>query len=356
MPLPMWQRLSSDPDDGVGANTKHPDTKRSYVLRSFIFCELCGHRMHGKTRRQTAYYACQPSGNLGRGAERKYGDHPVSLWVREESLLEGVLGFFSERVFGPNRRDLLEADLRRSESSEDKEAFRRLKSLEKAIGQFESRQARLIRSLELDDDPQGAMFRQIRDRMQQLENERREKLEELEALRREQPDAVPGSPGLLDELPVTEEQLVPAPEIVLRDLFEAFRLEVRYNKVSSWATCRVAINEEGIEGLVAHSAELLQSAARPLQPSGGKCSLLVGAPNRSLFELARPEVSRGELVIAGGFSRLFLRRDTGSVASLDVRIWMMRRFVSFARTGRKGRQLSKALVHVEATYDLVAPA
>jgi site-specific DNA recombinase len=89
--------------------------------------------------------------------------------------LEGVLGFFSERVFGPNRRDLLEADLRRSESSEDKEALRRLKSLEKAIGEFESRQARLNRSLELDD-PQGAMFRQIRDRMQQLESERRENL------------------------------------------------------------------------------------------------------------------------------------------------------------------------------------
>ncbi|MDQ3955828.1 MAG: hypothetical protein M3285_09795 [Actinomycetota bacterium] len=197
----------------------------------------------------------------GRCGEAIYGDHPVSIWVREESLLEGVLGFFSERVFGPNRRDLLEADLRRSEASEDKEALQHLKSLEKTIGQFERRQARLIRSLELDDDPQGAMFRQIRDRMQQLEDERRQKLEELEALRREQPDAVPGSPGLLDELPVTEDQLVPAPEIVLRDLFEAFRVEVRYNKVSSWATCRVAINEEGMEGLVAHSTELLKSGA-----------------------------------------------------------------------------------------------
>lgn len=99
----------------------------------------------------------------------------------------------------------------------------------------------------IDDDSQGVMFRQIRNRMQQLEDERREKLEGLEALRREQPDAVPGSPGLLDELPVTEDQLVPASEIVLRDLFEAFRLDVRYNKVSSWATCRVAINEGGME-------------------------------------------------------------------------------------------------------------
>jgi hypothetical protein len=53
--------------DGAGPNSKHPQTKMTYVLRSFIFCELCGHRMHGKTRRRTAYYSCQPSHNLGQG-------------------------------------------------------------------------------------------------------------------------------------------------------------------------------------------------------------------------------------------------------------------------------------------------
>ena len=67
--------------------------------------------MHGKTRRQTAYYACQPNQNLGRGAKRAFPDHPVSIWVREEFFVEGILGFFSERIFGVNRRDLLEADL-----------------------------------------------------------------------------------------------------------------------------------------------------------------------------------------------------------------------------------------------------
>jgi site-specific DNA recombinase len=206
--------------------------------------------------------------------------HRYSFQNREESLLEGVLGFFSERVFGPNRRDLLEAELRRLGSDDDKEVLRRLRSLEKSIGQAESRQSRLIRSLELDDDPQGAMFRQIRQRMQQLEKERREKLEELEALRREQPDVSPGSPELLDELPVSDEQLVSAPEGLLRDLFDSFRLEVRYNKVSGWAKCRVAINEEGLDGLVAHSAVLLESDQHPAQPPNGKRSLLVGAPGR----------------------------------------------------------------------------
>ena len=84
--------------------------------------------MHGKTRRQTAYYACQPSQNLGRGAERAFPEHPVSIWVREEFLVEGILGFFSERIFGMNRRELLEADLMQVESERDTGARLRIKS------------------------------------------------------------------------------------------------------------------------------------------------------------------------------------------------------------------------------------
>jgi hypothetical protein len=68
------------------------------TTRLCSFCALCGHRMHGKTRRSTAYYACQPSHNLGPGAERKYANHPVSLWVREDALLNGIFGFFRALV------------------------------------------------------------------------------------------------------------------------------------------------------------------------------------------------------------------------------------------------------------------
>jgi hypothetical protein len=73
---------------------------------------------------------------------------------------------------------------------------------------------------------------------------------------------------------------VSAPEGHLKDLFDSFRLEVRYNKVASWAKCRVAINEEGLDGLVAHSAVLMESGRYPAQPPNGKRSLLIGAPGR----------------------------------------------------------------------------
>jgi site-specific DNA recombinase len=157
-----------------------------------------------------------------------------------------------------NRRELLEADLKRVESEVDTGARRRIKSLEKAIGQLKARQDRLVRNLELDDDTDGVTFRRIRERMDELENERLRKLKDLHALRGEEPDADPASPDLLDQLPVGDVNLSSAPEHMLRRMFESFRLQVRYDKVASWATCRVAIREETLDQLLTDSSALSQ--------------------------------------------------------------------------------------------------
>jgi hypothetical protein len=127
--------------------------------------------------------------------------------------------------------------------------------------------------------------------MDELENERLRKLKDLHALRGEESDADPASPAspdLLDQLPVGGVNLSSAPEHVLRRMFESFRLQVGYDKVASWATFRVAIREEALDQLLTDSSALFE--AQTNDPDGG-CSLLVGAPNRSLFELARPAVS-----------------------------------------------------------------
>jgi hypothetical protein len=138
----------------------------------------------------------------------------------------------------------------------DTGARRRIKSLEKAIGQLKARQDRLVRNLELDDDTDGVTFRRIRERMDELENERLRKLKDLHALRGEEPDADPASPDLLDQLPAGDVSLSSAPEHVLRRMFESFRLQVRYDKVASWATCRVAIREEVLDQLLTDSSAL----------------------------------------------------------------------------------------------------
>ena len=111
--------------------------------------------------------------------------------------------------------------------------------------------------------------------MDELENERLTKLKDLHAMRGEESDVDPASPDLLDQLPVSDVNLSSAPEHVLRRMFESFRLQVRYDKVASWATCRVAISEEALDQLQTDSSALF--AAQTNDPDGG-CSLLVGAP------------------------------------------------------------------------------
>ncbi|MDP8930129.1 MAG: zinc ribbon domain-containing protein, partial [Actinomycetota bacterium] len=68
---------------GDNTNAKHPQTKRSYLLRTYLFCDLCGRRMYGKSRRGLAYYVCAP--------KKSYAPegHPAggSYFVREDALV-----------------------------------------------------------------------------------------------------------------------------------------------------------------------------------------------------------------------------------------------------------------------------
>ncbi|WP_433466994.1 recombinase family protein [Spirillospora sp. CA-128828] len=94
----------------VGPN-RHPQTKRSYMMRSFIACDLCDRRKFGKTRKGWAYYACQPQRQHHKGRRDWYDDHPKSIWVREDALLEAVHDFFAQRIFGQRRQQYLRARL-----------------------------------------------------------------------------------------------------------------------------------------------------------------------------------------------------------------------------------------------------
>lgn len=146
-----------------GANLEHTETARSYLLRSYVFCDLCGMRMFGKTRSGLAYYACYPRLNHGPGAEREYPDHPRSVYVREDPILQGILGFFGERVFGPKRKELLAADLKHVDGEPGRDRARKMTALRRSLEDLELRAARQIRSLEMDDDARGPMFRKVRE-------------------------------------------------------------------------------------------------------------------------------------------------------------------------------------------------
>jgi hypothetical protein len=53
--------------------------------------------------------------------------------MREDHLLEGIIDFFGGRVFGPQRRDLLEHDLRAFDGEPERKRQRQVRSLRRAI-------------------------------------------------------------------------------------------------------------------------------------------------------------------------------------------------------------------------------
>ncbi len=102
-------------------DTPHPRARRTYLLRGRVRCRPCRRRMHGATRPSTRYYSGGPdvdhvyylcphdSHNPRHQAQA--ADHPATVSVREDVLLEQVRRFFAARIFGPDRATLLAEQL-----------------------------------------------------------------------------------------------------------------------------------------------------------------------------------------------------------------------------------------------------
>jgi site-specific DNA recombinase len=98
-------RFRQESRPSPGANS-HPDTRRTYLLRSYLFCHLCGRRMYGMARRRYTYYRCEVNAHH-HGHLPWYPNHPRSILVKEDRLIEPIARFFTQRVFGPSRKILL---------------------------------------------------------------------------------------------------------------------------------------------------------------------------------------------------------------------------------------------------------
>jgi Recombinase len=237
--------------------SRHPQAARSYPLRSYVVCDLCGRRMFGKTRRDLAYYACEPDQRHHAQRSAWQPGHPASLWVREEILLDVVHGFFAERIFGPDRRELLAAQLAsRAPSPEPDRTAARADALRQAISDIERHKHALIAELEAQpaigdpggDDPDAArQCRQaIQRRFTELVAEHRAKTGELAQLAAHQAASDPPDPGLLAALPQLPLRLGGLPEHLQRGLYDAFQLQVRYHRPRHEVTIRVTIRADSL--------------------------------------------------------------------------------------------------------------
>jgi site-specific DNA recombinase len=238
---------------GAAPNT-HPQTKRSYLLRSYVIHDACSRRMFGKTRKGHAYLACQPDARH-HASRDWYPTHPKSIWVREDALLAAVHDFFATRILGPDRRRLLASQLNTHPPVTTDDTARRRAQLAKHIHDLRRRQTNLLDQLEhgqdddLDPDTRRAFRKTIRDRFADLAGQIRRAEADRDALRPPAITPAADNADLIDRLPQIQLHLAQAPDELQRALYDAFDLTITYNRERHHATLRVTITADAVDGL-----------------------------------------------------------------------------------------------------------
>ncbi|MGV9380021.1 hypothetical protein ACWDRB_29660 [Nonomuraea sp. NPDC003707] len=156
---------------GSEAN-RHPQTRRTYKLRSFVHCDPCDRRMFGQTetrrKAQDAYYCCQPDrNNLGR--EDRFPGHPKVVRVREDVLLDAVHDLFQRRIFGHHRHRLLAADLPETIDQAQQEWESRCQALKNSIAELAKKHDRITVQVD-ESDADDAFARRLLTRYSELEH------------------------------------------------------------------------------------------------------------------------------------------------------------------------------------------
>ena len=233
-------------------------SRRTYLLRSYVYCQHCGRRMEGTTRKGAfVYFRCRPRPTSGHDAHHRWPGHPADIYVSEAKLLAGILKFFSERVFGERRRELLAADLNEAANEGLLVWQDRLLAMERALKDLEVRRARLIHALETTDDPDGVLAQDVNRRLAEIAREHNAKVRDLDDLRSSRPRLTEQGPELLDRIGrLSPSELERAPEGLLRALFDAFALKVCYDADESVANCEITVDEETVPTVVS-TADLI---------------------------------------------------------------------------------------------------
>jgi hypothetical protein len=213
-----------------------PSTRpgRRYQLRSRLWCKICRRRMRGATRtgpnRATyTYYRCPHDRSIPRHAAT-HPAHP-SVIVREDDLMTALAGFFTERVFGPDRAAMLAAQLPASAAEQAAQRQDKAAALRKQLARIDTAEGALITELEAPaapGDPAAQALRQrIRARFTDLFTERTRIEAELAAL--ETATTQDNDPTLLDALPILGDILTQAPSRLIESLLDAFAVTAVYN-------------------------------------------------------------------------------------------------------------------------------
>lgn len=168
--------------------------------------------------------------------------------MSEPKLVAGVYAFFATYVFGPDRRQL---PAERYDGSGDGRRQQEVESIRRKQDDIAARRKRLVRSLELTDDPAGDLVRDVNASLAELRANSERLADQVAGLEVAVPDL-----AVLDSLPVAAVDLARLPDAEARALFDAFRLEVRYDRTAK----RRALPGHRQRGDPARSRNLLRGA------------------------------------------------------------------------------------------------
>ncbi|WP_338073239.1 zinc ribbon domain-containing protein [Kibdelosporangium phytohabitans] len=115
-------------------------TKHTYLFRGLIRCAVCKRKMEGSPRAHGMYYRC-PARTLAPGSPALV-DHPPTVYIREDPLLEAVNEWLGG-LFHPRNRDrtvrmLVGSQEKMTPSSDHDQAERRLKDAEAKLKRFQA--------------------------------------------------------------------------------------------------------------------------------------------------------------------------------------------------------------------------
>lgn len=205
---------------------------RLYVLRGRVRCGLCGRRMEGSHQKGSNWYRCQYARRRGEAAADIAG-HPRVLGIKEEVVLDAVRGFMSERLFGPERLNLLREEL--ADAAIDGAWQERNSQLGRlSVEETQVQQALYRQSLRLEEheDPEHPVVKLATQRIEELSGQAeaiKATIAELEAARPEEPRPEEIE-AILAGVPDLREALAQAEDEELIELLDAFDLAVSYDK------------------------------------------------------------------------------------------------------------------------------
>lgn len=280
IPKWMFDEINRDRRTGRGSRdgdtrNNHPETERKYVLRGRVL-HSCGRRMVGDMKhKKVVYYLCWPGKN-NQGKPALHAGLPTSIRIREDELLEAICRFYADRLFGTERRAILEAELASVDDTASRERESERLRQRKRLATISQQQDSIMRQAR-EGDPDDPFTRGLRQNYNDLEGEKTASLALLAQLDVADQEAGPTPADLtrIEALPYLAVNLAKAPRKLLSELFEVTRLSVHVHGRGDEVTITVTLPVDQLPK-TAEAAERISDAMSATQP---KSSTDLGQPS-----------------------------------------------------------------------------